>query len=398
MDSEPRVERPKAAGTSGQQSRRGATRANRADEQLGQAAERNRSLRPEFCRIPAPRSRLRTNCAAFAASNAEWRSARLARSEPRVQRPKAAGTSGHRSGRRATRMNRADAPLKQTAHSGRRSAERRHPVRAAPNQRCHVRGQERRMALCASCAFRAASGAAEGRGNERPTQWSKGDADESRRCTAEANRSLWPAFCRTPAPCSRLRTNCAAFAASNAEWRSARLARSEPRVQRPKAAGTSGHRSGRRATRMNRADAPLKQTAHSGRRSAERRHPGARLRTNGAPFAARNAEWRSARLARSEPRVERPKAAGTSGQQSRQGAARVNRAEEQLAQTAEANRSLWPAFCRTPAPRRAAPNQWRLGARLRTDGNAPAPANGGATAAAAARSGAPPSATVRRSF
>ena len=160
MDSEPRVERPKAAGTSGQQSRRGATRANRADEQLGQAAERNRSLRPEFCRIPAPRSRLRTNCAAFAASNAEWRSARLARSEPRVQRPKAAGTSGHRSGRRATRMNRADAPLKQTAHSGRRSAERRHPVRAAPNQRCHVRGQERRMALCASCAFRAASGAA----------------------------------------------------------------------------------------------------------------------------------------------------------------------------------------------------------------------------------------------
>ena len=250
-------------------------------------------------------------------------------SEPRVERPKAAGTSGQQSRRGATRANRADEQLGQAA---------------------------------------------------------------------ERNRSLRPEFCRIPAPRSRLRTNCAAFAASNAEWRSARLARSEPRVQRPKAAGTSGHRSGRRATRMNRADAPLKQTAHSGRRSAERRHPGARLRTNGATFAARNAEWRSARFARSEPRVERPKAAGTSGQQSRQGAARVNRAEEQLAQTAEANRSLWPAFCRTPAPRRAAPNQWRLGARLRTDGNAPAPANGGATAAAAARSGAPPSATVRRSF
>ena len=157
-------------------------------------------------------------------------------------------------------MNRADAPLKQTAHSGRRSAERRHPG-------------------------------------------------------------------------ARLRTNGAAFAATNAEWRSARFARSEPRVKRPKAAGTSGHRSSRRATRMNGADAPLKQTAHSGRRSAERRHPGARPGTpNGALRVLRvqSREWSGRR--------PRERAASTAGKVPRGSIRQMHRSDKPLKQTAHSGR------------------------------------------------------------
>jgi hypothetical protein len=186
MDSEPRVERPKAAGTSGHRSDRRATRMNRADAPLKQtahsgrrSAERRHPVRGSEPTVP--RSRPGT-------PNGALRVLRVQSREWSGRRPRERAATAV--SRRATRMNRADAPLKQTAHSGRRSAERRHPVRGSEP-----------MALCAFCAFRAASGAAEGRGNERPAKQAR-CARMNRRCTAEANRSLRPAFCRIT-----LRTN-----------------------------------------------------------------------------------------------------------------------------------------------------------------------------------------------
>jgi len=76
----------------------------------------NRSLRPEFCRIPAPRSRLRTrNQSAFSAARA---------SGPCAD-PSAAGTSGPTAALVALPEQGIRNPRSQTAHSGRRSDERR---------------------------------------------------------------------------------------------------------------------------------------------------------------------------------------------------------------------------------------------------------------------------------
>jgi hypothetical protein len=76
----------------------------------------NRSLRPEFCRSPAPRSRLRTrNQSAFSAAKA---------SGPCAD-PSAAGTSGPTAARVALPEQGIRNPWSQTAHSGRRSDERR---------------------------------------------------------------------------------------------------------------------------------------------------------------------------------------------------------------------------------------------------------------------------------
>jgi len=125
-------------------------------------------------------------------------------SEPRVKRPKAARTSGPgaaKAQRCAVQARYQRGATAATAHSGRRSAERRPPF-AAPNQSIRLHAGE-----WIRCGFGAASGAAEGRENERPRRGqgaalrSPGAVPARRQ---RGNRSLWPSFCRTTAPGARL--------------------------------------------------------------------------------------------------------------------------------------------------------------------------------------------------
>jgi len=212
-------------------------------------------------------------------------------SEPRVERPKAAGTSGQHSGRRATRMNGADAPVKQTAHSGRRSAERRHPVRGSeptvprsrprtPNGALRVLRVQSREWSGRRPRERAASKAGEARrgqigrmnSSDKPLKETahSGRRSAERRHPVRGSESMVPRS-RPGTPNGALRV----LRVQSREW--------SGRRPRERAASIAGKVPRGSIGQMHRSDRPLKQTAHSGRRSAERRHPGARLRTNGAP-------------------------------------------------------------------------------------------------------------------
>jgi hypothetical protein len=269
-DSEPpakRIQRRERSGPQARGSERShgsLARAEQATRQNPVSRRGNRSLRPAFSRTPACRSRLRTNGA--------WGAFRAA--------------------------------------SGAAEGPRERAVHRAARFRPRFRSRER-------------SGP-QARGSER-SHGSLARADQATRqnpVSRRGNRSLRPAFSRTPACRSRLRTNGAPFGAL-----------SEPRAERPKAAGASGYtgprpgavlaprfrsreRSGpqargsershgslaraEQATRQN----PVSRRGNRSLRPAFSRTPAcrSRLRTNGAPFGAL-----------SEPRAERPKAAGASG-------------------------------------------------------------------------------------
>ena len=121
--------------------------------------------------------------------------------------------------------------------------------------------------------------------------------------------SLRPSFWRTTAHRRAAPNAHACFGA-------AREASSEPRVERPKAAGTSGYQ--RRFPQPNCAAADHVRGSRGLRRRSrqaarEPLTPAVVLANDGAPFVA----LKTIRKPLSEPRVERPKAAGTSGYQRR---------------------------------------------------------------------------------
>jgi len=180
-DSEPRVERPKAARTSGQRS--------------GQSAAGMKRAR-----------------APFRGSGCAFRAAWDAASEPRVERPKAAGTSGPHGGQSAARMNRARAPFRGSGCAFRAAWDAASEPRVERPKAARTSGQRSGPSAAgmnragapfrgSGCAFRAASGAAEDRGNERSTQRSKRGGDESRKgCRSEE------AAARSEPPVERIRS------------------------------------------------------------------------------------------------------------------------------------------------------------------------------------------------
>jgi len=208
-----------------------------------------------------------------------------------------------------------------TAHSGRRSHERLPAVRGSEpmaHRSGRFQSRERSGRRPRERAVTPARGSERSHGSLARAEQATRQNPVSRR----GNRSLRPAFSRTPACRSRLRTSSGPSGAL-----------SEPRAERPKAAGASGYtgprpgavlaprfqgreRSGpqacgsershgslaraEQATRQN----PVSRRGNRSLRPAFSRTPAcrSRLRTNGAPFGAL-----------SEPRAERPKAAGASG-------------------------------------------------------------------------------------
>jgi len=110
------------------------------------------------------------------------------------------------------------------------------------------------------------------RGNDRPHRSTGCLARAGNSKSSEPDRSLWPSFWRTPAPRSRLRTrHQSAFRAASEAVR--RTARASGPCANPYAAGTNGPTAALVALPEQGIRNPRSQTAHSGRRSGERRRP-----------------------------------------------------------------------------------------------------------------------------
>jgi hypothetical protein len=289
--SEPRVERPKAARTSGCPHCSSALANPPGQAALLGLSRVDRSLWPGFWRIPAP-VRGSEN-----ASKTAFRAAREA-------------AEGRENERLPALLNRACQPFRPrppclafpglTAHSGRGSGESRPPFAALKTPRkppSEPRGKRPKAARTSGCPHRS-SALANPSGQAALPGLSRFD------------RSLWPGFWRIPAPVRGSEN------ASKTAFRAAHGA-------------AEGRENERLPASLKRACQPFRPnplclafpglTAHSGPDSGESRPPFAALKTPRKPP--------------SEPRVERPKAARTSGCRHRSSA---------LANPSGQTRSAWP--------------------------------------------------------